>query len=100
VARRRGLLVGIVAVVVGLWALAVSGVIANWTMVWCLIVVLVTGSTIPYVIDYRRGNATVAFGMPEGRTASGPASPTLSPAPVGLPDSQNEVAVSSLGPES
>jgi branched-chain amino acid transport system permease protein len=100
VARRRGLLVGIVAVVVGLWALAVSGAIANWTMVWCLIAVLVTGSTIPYVIDYRHGNAAVAFGLSESRSASSPVSAILSPAPVGLPDPKNEVAVSSLGPES
>jgi branched-chain amino acid transport system permease protein len=100
VARRRTLLVGIIAAVVGLWAFAFSGVIGNWTMVWCLIVVLVAGSTTPYVIDYRRGNAAIAFGLPEKRGAPGSDPVILSPARVGLPSPKSEAAVSSPGSES
>jgi branched-subunit amino acid ABC-type transport system permease component len=100
VARRRMLLVGIIAAVVGLWALAFSGVIDNWTMTWCLIVVLVAGPTVPYVVDYRRGDAAAAFGLPEGLHASGTVPAAVAPAPVGLLGPTSESAVSTLGSES
>ena len=100
VARRRTLLVGIIVAVVGLWGLAFSGVIDNWTMTWCLIVVLVAGPTVPYVVDYRRGDAAAAFGLSEGLHASGSVPATLSPAPVGLLGPTSESAVSTRGSES
>jgi branched-chain amino acid transport system permease protein len=100
VARRRALLLVIIAAVVGLWALAYSGIIGNWTMVWCLIVVLVVGSTVPYVIDYRHGDAAAAFGLPESRLTTVSAPAALSPLPAGLPSPTSESAASSLGSES
>ena len=100
VVRRRLLLAGIIAAVVGLWALAFSGVIDNWTMTWCLVAVLIAGPTVPYIVDYRRGDASAAFGLAEKRTKSGSLSLTLVPAPVGLPGPTSERAASAGGSES
>jgi branched-chain amino acid transport system permease protein len=100
VARRGWLLIGMIAAVVGLWALAVSGTIANWPMVWCLIVVLVAGSITPYIIDYRREDAPGAFGLPERRAAQRSYSAIRAPAPMGLSTPKSEAAASSLGSES
>jgi branched-chain amino acid transport system permease protein len=101
VARRRVLFVATIGVVVGLWALAYSGVIDNWTMVWCLLAVAVVGPCVPYLIDYLHRDAAPAFGLPERRSA--PASAAVStirlPAAVGLSASTSETAVTSLGSE-
>jgi branched-chain amino acid transport system permease protein len=101
VARRRVLLVAIVAAVVALWALAYSGVIGNWTMVWCLLAVVVVAPFVPYLIDYQRGDAAPAFGIPDRRSTPAPASVSAIrlPAPVGVSASPGESAVTSLGSE-
>jgi hypothetical protein len=102
VARRRALLVAIIAAVIGLWALAYSGAIGNWTMVWCLLAVVVVLPWVPYLIDYQRGEAAPAFGMPERRSTPAPApvSAIRLPAPVERSASSSETAVTSLGSES
>lgn len=97
VARRRVLLLGILAVVAGLWALAYSGVIDNWTLVWCVVVVMVVGPVAPYIIDYRGGAAAPAFGLPEKRTASVPTASPLTP--IDIPSPVNASTVSSFGTE-
>jgi branched-chain amino acid transport system permease protein len=60
--RRRGLVVGIVGSLLGLWGLRLGGVIGNWAMVWVMLAIVVAGSVVPYVVDYRRGDAMPAFG--------------------------------------
>jgi len=84
VVRRRALLVGIIVVVVGLWALRIGGVIDNWTLAWCLIAVAVLGSSVPYAIDRRRGDAPAAFGMPAVVPVA--RHNAASPAPLALDD--------------
>jgi branched-chain amino acid transport system permease protein len=95
VARRRVLLFGIIAVVAGLWALAYSGVIDNWTLVWCVVGVLVVGPVAPYIVDYRGGEAPPAFGLPEKRTVSVPAADPLPP--IDIPSPLNTSTLSSFG---
>jgi branched-chain amino acid transport system permease protein len=83
--RRRGVSVAIVACLLGLWGLRLGGVIGNWAMVWAMLAVAVAGSVVPYVIDYRRGEAQPAFGLtpgsahrrltPESGTPQGPSVP-------------------------
>ena len=80
VVRRRALLVAVIVAVFGLWALRLGGVIGNWTMAWALIAIAVLGSSVPYAIDRRHGDAPAAFGMPavsSGRTASPAAPPPM-----------------------
>ncbi len=100
VARRRPLLFAIIAAVAGLWALAFTGVIGNWTMVWLLLVVLVAVPIAPYVADYRRGDAPPAFGIPDRRSVSGSPPASLALASVEISGSTTESAASSLGSES
>jgi branched-chain amino acid transport system permease protein len=64
VQRRRPLLVAVTISVVVVWILRLSGVLGNWAMTAILIVVVGLASTIPYGLDYRRGDAPGAFGLP------------------------------------
>ncbi|HWF14637.1 MAG TPA: ABC transporter permease [Acidimicrobiales bacterium] len=81
--RRRRLLAGILTCLLGLWGLRLGGVIGNWTMVWAMLAVVVAGSVVPYVVDYRSGEAQPAFGLrpPSGRRGDTP----ISPKPQALP---------------
>jgi branched-chain amino acid transport system permease protein len=61
--RRRGLTVGITALLLGLWGLRLGGIIGNWVMMWTTFAVVVAGSVVPYVLDYRRGDANPVSGL-------------------------------------
>jgi branched-chain amino acid transport system permease protein len=67
VIRRRWLLGAFVVVVVGVWALRLSGVIGNWTMTWIDLAAVIGMPGIAYTIDYRNGVAPPAFGLPDRR---------------------------------
>ena len=64
VLRRRPLVIAVTASVVVAWILRLSGVLGNWEMTVIVIVVVGLASTIPYALDYRRGDAPGAFGLP------------------------------------
>ena len=74
VVKRRWLLGAFVVVVVGAWALRLSGVIGNWTMTWIDLAAIIGMPGIAYGFDYRSGVAPPAFGLPDRRAAapSGP----------------------------
>jgi hypothetical protein len=67
VVRRRWLLGAFVVVVVGVWALRLSGVIDNWTMTWIDLAAVIGMPGIAYAVDYRAGIAPPAFGLPDRR---------------------------------
>jgi branched-chain amino acid transport system permease protein len=67
VVRRRWLLGAFVVVVVGVWALRLSGVIDNWTMTWIDLAAVIGMPGIAYTVDYRNGIAPPAFGLPDRR---------------------------------
>ena len=64
VVSRRALLVGILAAIVGVWALRIAGVIDNWTLTWTLLAIVIVVPSAAYAVDYRRGDAPGAFGLP------------------------------------
>ena len=70
VVKRRWLLGAFVVVVVGAWALRLSGVIGNWTMTWIDLAAIIGMPGIAYTIDYRNGVAPPAFGLPDRRTVA------------------------------
>jgi branched-chain amino acid transport system permease protein len=97
VARRRSLVFGIIGSVISLWGVRVAGVIDSWAMVWALLVVLVVGSLVPYVIDYRRGTAQSAFGLaienPTGGTEAGLSCPSAVAEAVPIRESTSSAKV-------
>jgi branched-chain amino acid transport system permease protein len=64
VVRRRPLLLGILVGVVGVWGLRLGGILDNWEMTVILGLTIAGASSIPYTIDYKRGSAPSAFGLP------------------------------------
>jgi branched-chain amino acid transport system permease protein len=96
VLRRKALLVAIIATVVLAWVLRLAGVLSNWAMAAVLIVVVVLASSIPYVLDRRRGDAPSAFGLPalfpsapedDNASITSAATPTLAVQQNSLPSS-------------
>jgi branched-chain amino acid transport system permease protein len=67
VLRRKALLVAIIAAVVLAWLLRLAGLLDNWAMTSVVIGVALFASTVPYALDYRRGDAPSAFGFPARR---------------------------------
>jgi hypothetical protein len=57
-------------VVVGAWALRLSGVMGNWTMTWIDLAAIIGMPGIAYTIDYRIGVAPPAFGLPDRRAVA------------------------------
>jgi len=90
VARRKWLLVAIVAVLGAAWGLRLGGVINNWTLTVIDLVVLMIVPALPYAADYRANIAAPAFGLPErrGKTAASEQAPE--PAPLGPPGAPGE----------
>jgi branched-chain amino acid transport system permease protein len=86
VARRGWLLSGLVVVVIGAWALRLGHVIDNWTMTSIDVVFVVALPAFVYGMDYRRGGAPGAFGLPDRLSVSAN-SPTASPESMGLSQS-------------
>jgi branched-chain amino acid transport system permease protein len=74
VVRRRWLLGAFVVVVVGVWALRLSGVIDNWTMTWIDLAAVIGMPGIAYTVDYRNKVAPPAFGLPDRRALPSSAS--------------------------
>jgi branched-chain amino acid transport system permease protein len=64
VGRRRSLVVAILLGVTGVWVLRLGGILGNWEMTALLLAAVLASSSIPYAIDYRRGDAPGAFGLP------------------------------------
>jgi branched-chain amino acid transport system permease protein len=64
VARRKPLVVSLIVGAVGVWALRLGGILSNWEMTAIFLVTMFASSSIPYAIDYRRGSAPGAFGLP------------------------------------
>ena len=83
VVRRRVLLAGVLVAVVGFWALRLAGVLDNWTLTWTLVAIAVVVPSVAYAVDYLRGDAPSAFGLP-ARV------PRRSPAPAVEPGSHEE----------
>jgi branched-chain amino acid transport system permease protein len=70
VVRRTWLLGALVGVVVAAWALRLGGVLNNWTLTAIVLAGVVALPAVAYGIDYRRGDAPSAFGLPERRPAA------------------------------
>ncbi len=87
VVRRRALLVGVLLAVVGVWALRLAGVLDNWTMTWILAAIVVLVPAAAYAVDYRRGDAPSAFGLP----AKSPRQAAGGPAQAGSHDEPPEI---------
>jgi branched-chain amino acid transport system permease protein len=68
VTRRRWLMVLIVGVFGAAWALRLSGAIGNWPMTIIMVVAFALLPVPAYVVDYRKGIAPPAFGLPERRS--------------------------------
>jgi hypothetical protein len=97
VVRRKALLVAIIAIVVLVWLLRLAGVLNNWTVTAILVAVALCASSIPYALDYRRGDAPSAFGLP-ARRPTGPEHDDASLAPFsGHPAPWNGVVSSPVG---
>jgi branched-chain amino acid transport system permease protein len=64
VVRRPVVLVGVLVVIAGAWVLRVAGVLDNWTLTGIIAGVLIFVPAIAYAVDYRRGDAPAAFGLP------------------------------------
>jgi branched-chain amino acid transport system permease protein len=64
VVRRPRLLGTVVISIVAVWGLRLGGVLNNWAMTAILIAIVGLASSVPYAIDYRRGDAPGAFGLP------------------------------------
>ncbi|HEY1653008.1 MAG TPA: ABC transporter permease [Acidimicrobiales bacterium] len=96
--RRPWLAVGIVASLLGLWGLRLGGVVGNWPMVWAMLAIVVAGSVVPYVVDFRRGDAVPAFGRaprsPDHRDTTSSPEPGALP---GLPVAYGTVPPSTVG---
>jgi branched-chain amino acid transport system permease protein len=64
VVRRRALFGTVMLLILLLWVLRLTGVIANWPFAWALMAIVVACSVVPYALDRRRGDAPAAFGLP------------------------------------
>jgi branched-chain amino acid transport system permease protein len=93
VLRRRWLLGFFIVVVGGAWALRLSGVIDNWTMTGIDIAALVVVPFVAYAIDYRRGDAPGAFGLPDRHRITLDVSSSGWRAPEGTRTAERTVAV-------
>ncbi len=67
VVRRPVVLVGVLVAIAGAWVLRVAGVLDNWTLTGIIAGILILVPAIAYAIDYRRGDAPAAFGLPARR---------------------------------